>query len=160
VPFNVVPCRANGGNNSGERVAFVMAKNAGGIFCHNDAWPESRNNPEKLTPHPSSIVCTFLLSGQAHWLTRNASTNQVHFPCLVFIWWKRPNVSPPLNARPVLLQNAVGIVINLHLPSALHPGSLKPEREATNPCEQFTEGQHHSALFILDASSITSRGRR
>jgi hypothetical protein len=62
-PINAVPCRPNGGNNSGERAASIIAENTAGIFRHNDPWAESRNNSQKLSPHPSVIGFAFFLAG-------------------------------------------------------------------------------------------------
>jgi hypothetical protein len=57
-----------------------MVKNADGILSHKEPWLEIRNNSERFSPHPSLIVCAFLLACVAHWLARHASTDEVNFP--------------------------------------------------------------------------------
>jgi hypothetical protein len=136
VPFNAVPCRANGGENPGERAASIIAENAGGVFRHNDAWAESRNNSEKLAPHPSLIGRPFLLARQAHGLARNAAADQIDLPRSAIVWRERPHVAPAGDARPVLRQHAAGIGVDLDLPPALHAGTLKAKVKAANPGEQ------------------------
>jgi hypothetical protein len=43
----------------------------------------------------------------------------------------------------VLGEDAVGIVIDLHLPLAGHAGTFKAEIEAADPCEERAEGHGH-----------------
>jgi hypothetical protein len=43
-PLDAVPCRLNGGDNSGERAASVIAKKSRGILCHKHPWLDVRNN--------------------------------------------------------------------------------------------------------------------
>jgi hypothetical protein len=136
VPFNAVPCRLNGGKNPGERAALIIAKNAGGIFRHNDPWAESRNNSEKLTPHPSLIGCASLFSSKAHRLARNATADQVNFPRSAIVWRERLNVAPTRDARPVLCQYAAGVCVYLDLPAAFHAGLLEAKVKAADPGEE------------------------
>jgi hypothetical protein len=112
-----------------------MVKNADGILSHKEPWLEIRNNSEGFAPHPSLIVCAFLLACVAHWLARHASTDKVNSPVFWIAKWKRANVAPPCDVRPMLGEHAAGVVINLNLPPALHASTLKAKIKTANPSE-------------------------
>jgi hypothetical protein len=101
-----------------------MVEKADGILSHKEPWAEIRNNPEGFAPHPSLIARAFLLACVAHRLARHASTYQVNVPLGGISNRERADVSPPLNARPMLFQHAAGIWVNLDLPAALHASTL------------------------------------
>jgi len=156
VPFRVIPER--------EKVAEYGIHPSRKQRCdvlHNDvSRSKLANDPRELVPKTGPFTGkTGSFSSNADVLAGEPSADDID-AVVVSCRWEGSHVVVPSHIGPMFLQHSSCIVVNLHLPSALHPGSLKPEREATNPCEQFTEGQHHSALFILEASSITSRGRR
>jgi hypothetical protein len=135
VPLAYVPDRGKRPQEPLERAASIMVKNPDGILSHKEPWLEIRNNSEGFAPHPSLIVGTFLLSCVAHWLARNASTDEINIPFLRRPWRERANVAPPLNMRPMLGEHAAGVVVNLNLPPAFHAGTLKPKVEAANASE-------------------------
>ncbi len=135
VPFAYIPDRGKRPEKSPERAASIMVENPDGVLCHKESWLEVRNNSEGFAPHPSFIVRTFLLSCVAHWLARNASTDEINLPFLRRPWWKRANVAPPCDVRPMLGQHAAGVVINLNLPPAFHASTLKAKIETANPSE-------------------------
>jgi hypothetical protein len=113
-----------------------MVEKADGILSHKEPWAEIRNNSEGFAPHPSVIVRTFLLASVADRLARHARTNQVNLPLSRISHRERPHVAPAGDARPVLRQHAAGIGVDLDLPPALQPGTLKAKVKAANPGEQ------------------------
>jgi hypothetical protein len=148
VPFRFVPDGGKGCEDSAERAASIISEKHGGVFCHKQAWPESRNNPETLAPHPSFIVFAFPVAGLADRLARRPGADQIDLPIVGVVWRKRLHVAPSRNGRPTLRQNAAGVLVDFHLPPAHHPYPLEPQIETADAGEQRAEGERlpfHSA---------------
>jgi hypothetical protein len=141
VPFRFVPDGGKGREDSAERAASIIAEKHGGVFCHKQAWPESRNNPEALAPHPSFIVGSFAMTGLTDRLARRAGTYQIDIPFVGIVWRERLHVAPSRGARPTLRQNAAGVTVDFDLPFANHPGAFEAEVKASDACEQRTKSQ-------------------
>jgi hypothetical protein len=101
-----------------------MVENADGIFSHKEPWLDVRNNSQRFAPHPSLIVGTFLFACVAHGLAWDARTDDIDEPFVGSARRERANVTPPSCVRPVFRQDAVGVVIYLHLPFAGHASTF------------------------------------
>jgi hypothetical protein len=151
VPLRVIPERGkvaeNGSHSPSKQRCDVLHDDVSGSYFAND--------PSELVPKTGPLSCeSSSFSCNADVLAGEAAADEIDGPISV-AGREGSHVTVARHVGPVLGEDAVGIVINLHPPLAGHAGTFKAEIEAADPCEERAEGHGHPfhARNVARASS-------
>jgi hypothetical protein len=113
--------------------------------------PECADNRKHVRPEVTVILRAASLPGEGKRLAWVSAANKVNCGELCAV--ESLDVSPARDAGPVFCENAVAIVINLHLPGARHTSAFKSKREAADASTHVEEGHHITGQCMASAHS-------
>lgn len=104
------------------------------VFDDADRRPQESHDPAHFPPQAGvgtgqADSLSMYGGGDAGLLAREPAADDIDLPLSRVAIGKRPHVVMTPNVRPVLGQHPPAKLTDLHLPTTLHPGPLKPQIE-------------------------------
>jgi hypothetical protein len=129
------------------------------VLCDDPSWSQCPDEPRVFSPQSASFPCfnPRPLPRTGDVLTGKPANDGVNAspPLLRQVIADQSNVTPPPHGRPMPLQDAPAVGIDLDLAHARPAGTLKPQIEAADPGKQGEEF-HAAPRRIIRTSARTA----